>query len=199
MKHICIILIGIISIVSCKNKPTPSKGAGENQADTTSSYMPINDFISEDIKQIDSFAGGILLKTSGTVKKDSAFIQPEKFKQLAAMFSSPELDSTIFNNQFSETSLMDESTNMLNFIYTAKNDQSQIRKAIVYVSPGVSTDKVNRIYLEKELKSGDTIISQKLTWKLRQYLIIAEIRQTTGGYESTSIRKAIWDAQLYAD
>lgn len=198
MKHPWIFLLFIGSIAACKNSPT-----GPVEKDTTAtdtkSYLPVNDFIREDIKQVDSFAGGILLKTTGTVKKDSAFIQPGEFKELTREFFSPELDSAIFYNQFSETSLMDESTKMLNFIYTSNSTATEIRKVIVYVSPSLSTDKVSRIYMEKELSRGDTAISRKLTWKMKQYLVIAEMKQTAGGYNSTRIRKAIWDPQLYAD
>jgi hypothetical protein len=130
---------------------------------------------------------------------DSAFIQQEEFKRLADQFFSPELDSAIFQTQFSETSLMDETTQMLNFMYSSTNNNTALRKVIVYVSPSHSTDKVARIYMEKESTKGDTTISQKLTWKMRQYLIIAEITQTPAGYSSTRIRKAIWDPQQFAD
>ena len=193
MKNLWIIFFIAGSIGACKNssvKPVPEQAI---------SYLPVTDFIQEDIKKIDSFGGGILLKTSGTLKNDSAFIQPQQFKLLVSEFFLPELDSAIFYSQFSETSLMDETTQMLNFIYTADSNKTALRKVIVYVSPSLTTDKVHRIYMEKENRIGDTVVSQKLTWKMRQYLIIAEIKETPNGFNSTLIRKAIWDPQQYAD
>lgn len=193
MKYLWIILFMAGSIVACKNssgKPVPEQAK---------SYLPVTDFIQEDIKKIDSFGGGILLKTSGTLKQDSAFIQPQEFKLLVSDFFMPELDSAIFYSQFTETSLMDETTQMLNFIYTADSSKTALRKVIVYVSPSLTTDNVHRIYMEKENRIGDTIVSQKLTWKMRQYLIIAELKETPNGFNSTLIRKAIWDPQHYAD
>lgn len=180
-------------MVACKNSSV------KPVTEQAKSYLPVTDFIREDIKKIDSFGGGILLKTTGTLKNDSAFIQPQQFKLLVSEFFLPELDSAIFYNQFTETSLMDETTQMLNFIYTADSNKTALRKVIVYVSPSLTTDKVHRIYMEKENRIGDTIVSQKLTWKMRQYLIIAEIKETPNGFSSTRIRKAIWDPQHYAD
>ncbi len=193
MKNLWIIFLMAGSIVACKNssvKPIPEQAK---------SYLPVTDFIREDIKKIDSFGGGILLKTSSPVKNDSAFIQPRQFQLLVSEFFLPELDSAIFYNQFTETSLMDETTQMLNFIYTADSNKTALRKVIVYVSPSLTTDKVHRIYMEKENRIGDTIVSQKLTWKMRQYLIIAEIKETRNGFNSTRILKAIWNPQHYAD
>ena len=182
-----------LSLTACTNSTK------KVEPEIVPTHLPVIDFIKEDIKQVDSFAGGILLRTEGYPKNDSAFIRPEDFKKLAGEFFLPELDSSVFNTQFSETSLMDETTQMLNFIYLAKNSSTTLRKVIVYVSPSLSTDKVSRIYMEKEYKNADATISLKLTWKLRHYLIITEIAQTSGGKSTTRTRKAIWDPQQFSD
>lgn len=188
----------IIAACNNTNPKTETKNAGETP-EPSKSHLPVAEFILEDIKQVDSFAGGIVLKTISGGKKDSAFIPNEAFHKLANEFLLPELDSTIFSNQFSEASFMDETTEMLNFIYTADSDQTNLRKVIVYVSPSLSTDKITRIYMETETLKGDTTVSHKLTWKMRQYLIIAENKRSGGGYNSILIRKAIWDPQHFAD
>ncbi len=198
MKNQAIILLVMISSYACKNDSVKKVDA-DSISEQEKSYLPITDFIKEDIKQVDSFAGGILLKTIEGKRQDSAFIQPEAFKTLANEFLLPDLDSAIFCNQFTETSLMDETTQMLNFIYMADTTTTSLRKVIVYVSPSKSYDKVSRIYMEKETRKGDTTISHKMNWKIKQYLVIAAIKQAPGGYTSTRIQKAIWDPQHYAD
>ena len=186
-------------IAACNNtNPKTDENSPGETPEPLNSHLPVADFILEDIKQVDSFAGGILLKSISNGKKDSAFIPNEAFHKLANEFLLPELDSTIFSNQFSETSLMDETSEMLNFIYTADSNQSNLRKVIVYVSPSLSIDKIIRVYMETETQKGDTTVSHKLTWKMRQYIIIAENKRS-GAYNSVVIRKAIWDPQHFAD
>jgi hypothetical protein len=201
MKKYWIVLLFSWSIIACKNKnqsKPPESGTVPNENESKS-YLPIASFINEDIRNVDAFAAGILLRTKNGQKTDSLFIKPEEFKNLAREFLTSDLDSAIFSNEFSEESIADQATQTINFIYTSANDKTILRKAIVYVTTSQSTDKVSRIYMEKENKSGDTTIKQKLTWKIKQYFIITEIRQTSQGFNSVITRKATWDPQLYAD
>ena len=186
-------------IVACNNtNPKTETNEPGKSPEPVKSHLPVAAFIQEDIKKVDSFAGGILLKTINGSKEDSAFISNEAFHKLADEFLLPDLDSTAFSMHFTEASLMDETTEMLNFIYTADSNQSNLRKVIVYVSPSLSIDNISRVYMETETLKGDTTVSHKLTWKMRQYLIIAENKRS-GAYNSVVIRKAIWDPQHFAD
>jgi hypothetical protein len=183
--------------ISCKNKaPEPITPATETDS-TTRSYLPVADFIKGDIKRVDSFAGGILKKVRMSGKKDSAYIQAPQFNQLASQFLVPELDSTSFHQHFSESSLMDETSQMLNFIYTAKEGDWPLQKVIVYIKPSLATDKVSRIYMERVVSSGDTLVQQKLTWKLEEYFYILTIRQPKAGPTVTSMEKVIWDPEHF--
>jgi hypothetical protein len=160
--------------------------------------MPVADFIREDIAKVDSFAGGILNRRNINGKKDSVFIQPVEFHRIANQFFLPELDSASFIKQFIENSLMDETSQMLNFIYTAKNADHPLQKVIVYIKPSLSTDKVTRVYMEKNFNSGDTLIQQRFTWKMQEYFYILTIRQPKAGPAVTSMDKVIWDPEFFA-
>lgn len=197
MKVLSFLFLGLLVVSACKQKPAATLEPVAE--DTTKSYMPILDFLQEDLRKVDSFAGGILQKATLENRKDSSFITLEAFKAQAAAFLRPELDSVAFHRNFTENSFMDETSKLLNFIYTPRNDSAGLKKAIVYVSPSLSTDQVNRIYLETFSTRGDTAIVQKLTWRLRHYCIIAENKMTSGGFEQTTVRKLIWDASLFAE
>jgi len=202
MKNYWIFLLFTFSIVACKNNKQstapPNSEAVPNEKEPKS-YLPIASFINEDIRNVEAFAAGILLKTKKGQKTDSIFIKPEEFKNIAREFLASELDTAIFHNEFTEESIADQTPQSVNFIYTSGNDKTILRKAIVYTTPSQTNHKVSRIYMEKENKSGDTTIKQKLTWKIKQYFIITEIRQTPQGFNSVITRKATWDPQLYAD
>lgn len=201
MKIVPALLIAL-SILSCKNKPAAPAGgpAAANEAarsgdsTATSAYLPLIDILRQDIRQVDSFAGGILKKTNIQGKKDSAFIKPADFHAAVTGFLAPELETPVFRRSYTENSLMDESTNQIQFIYTANSPNPTVRQAVAYVSPSAgSSNQVNRIYLEKEWKAGDTIFQQKLTWKTRQYCYIITIRQAGTSPALHTIEKFIWD------
>ncbi len=200
-------LLVILFITACKDNNTQSAGntpvAGKDStaADSTAAYLPIIDLIRQDLRHVDTFAGGILKKTTINGKKDSLFIKPAAFHQAAAAFLIPELEAATFRQQFTETSLADESTGQLQFIYTPKDPAITLRNVVAYITPSASTsgDQVSRFYLEKEWAAGDTTVKQKLTWKTRQYFYIVTIRQPKEGPAITSIEKLIWDPEQFGE
>jgi hypothetical protein len=183
-------------LLSCENKKKSTEGEKDIEV---KSYLPIKDFILEDMRQIDSFAGGMLLREIINDKTDSVFLAPNDYKKFIDKFLVPELDSARFNKEYDESSLMDETTQMLNFIYTAKDPNAALKRVILYVSPSLSIDRVNRVYMEKEKLMGDTSISERLTWKMKQYFMIVENKQTPAGYQSKKIQKIIWDPTLFSE
>jgi hypothetical protein len=202
MKRIYLFLPALFLLAAaCKQKPKEPAGIVQSTEDSLANktFLPVADFIRNDIAQVDSFAGGIVRKVNIEGKKDSTFIQLPAFHKLANQFLLPELDSASFHEHFTESSLMDESTQMLNFIYSVKKPDWPLRSVMVYVKPSLTNDKVNRIYMEKEFMSGDTVIEQKLTWKLQEYFYIITLRQPKNGPAVTSMEKVIWDPEHFAE
>lgn len=201
MKSTLQLLVAIALIAAACNSNTPAAETAvttkSDTADTAKNYLPVLDLIREDIKRVDSFAGAILLKTKTEKKQDSAYIDLAAFNKATADFLPSELEIISFQNNYKESSFVDESNQVVNFMYTPNNSNSTVQKVVIYIPPSLGTDKVNRVYFEKEFKSGDTIISQKLTWKMKSYFIIAENRQTPDGKSSVTTRKAIWDSRLF--
>lgn len=188
-------------VIACKQQPKETAGTVQSTEDSLaiSPFLPVADFIRNDISKVDSFSVGILRKVNSNGKKDSGYIQLPAFHQLANQFFVPELDSASFQEHFSEQSLMDETTQMVNFIYTQKQPGWPLRNVMVYLAPGVAGDKVNRIYMERDFTSGDTAIQQKLTWKMQEYFYIITMRQPKDGPTVTSMEKVIWDPQHFGE
>lgn len=202
MKRINLLLPALIFLaVACRQKPKQPANVVQTTQDSlaSSDFLPVADFIRNDISKTDSFSGGILQKMNRNGKKDSNYIQLPAFHQLASQFLLSELDSASFKAHFSEHSLMDETTQMVNFIYTGKQPDWPLRRVIVYLKPGLEDDKVQRIYMEREFSSGDTAILQKFTWKMQEYFYIITMRQPKSGPAVTSMEKVIWDPQQFAE
>jgi hypothetical protein len=202
MKRIFLLIPALAMLaVACKHKTKLPTGTVEPTQDsvTAESYLPVEDFIKSDIIRVDSFSGGILKKVNINGKKDSSYIQLPEFHRLAGQFILPELDSASFHDHFTEHSLMDETTQMLNFIYTAKQPDWPLKSVMIYLTPSMAADKVNRVYMERTFNSGDTAIEQKLTWKMQEYFYLITIREPKNGPAVTSMEKVIWDPQFFAE
>src|SRR5581483_1418926 len=203
MKRIPFFLLPLFVVAfACKHKPQQPADTVPANNDTlanSGSFLPVADFIKGDITKADSFATVILYRVNRNGKKDSSYLQLPAFHQLAARFLLPELDSTRFRQHFTESSLMDETTELLNFIYTNKNANDPLQKVIVYVQPSLTTDKIDRIYMEHETTSGDTLVHQKLTWKCQEYFYIITIKQPNNGPAVTTMEKVIWDPAHFAE
>jgi hypothetical protein len=87
----------------------------------------------------------------------------------------------------------------MNFIYNAKTDSQALRKVIVYISPGMSGDKVDRIYMEKKYSQGDTTVDQKLSWRMKHYFYILTMLQPKTGKPVTKVDKVIWEPQDFTN
>lgn len=196
MKFVFACLVLVAGVLGCRSKKSTSE---PKVSSTDQRYLPVADFIREDIRKTDSFAGGILRKVRRETSFDSAFITPPEFHREAEVFFSPELDSNSFQQNFKESSFMDETSQLLQFVYEPKNaGNNQLRKIIVYIKPSLSTDQVTRVYLEKEYASGDTTVQLKMTWTMKQYFTNAIIRQVHDK-TTTEIRKVIWDPTLFSE
>jgi len=194
-----ILLAGLISCGDKVEKQSAPDNTADTKADSAGTYLPIADLLRDDIRRVDSFAAGILRKAAINGKQDSSFVKLPAFHHLARQFLLKELDSAYFRNNFKEASLLDESSRMVNFIYTPQDPESSLRRVMVYVSPSLGQDTPDRLYLETAASQGDTLIEKKLTWKMRKYFYIVTIKHPKSGDPVTTMEKLIWDPQHFAD
>lgn len=207
MNRLLLLLILTTSLVSCSDEAKePKQEATTTPPDTAAkinsaeSYLPVQTLLQAEVRNVESYAAGILRKTKNVRgRKDSAFIQLPQFQRIAEQFMLKELDSAFFRDHFEETSFMDQTTQMLNFIYTAKDSVSSLQKAVVYVRPSETTNTTDRLYFETVYNQGDTLVEKKLTWKMRKYFYILTVKQPKSGNAVTSMEKLIWDPQHFGD
>lgn len=202
MKRLFALSLTVAVITSCgdkakKQKETPAAPA-QTVLDTTD-YLPVASLLNEDARNVETYAGGILRKAKVGNNKDSTYLQMKDFQLLTGQFLVKELDSTYFRNNYTETSFMDETTQMLNFIYAAKDSTASLRQVIVYIKPSLTSDKVDRIYMETTGKKDNVDIDKKLTWKMGKYFLTITTRQPSTGEPTIITEKVIWDPQLFSD
>lgn len=207
MNRLLLLLILTMSLVSCKDEAeepkqeaTPASPGTAAKTDSAESYLPVQALLQAEVRNVETYAAGILRKAKNVKgRKDSAFIQLPQFQRIAEQFMLKELDSAFFRDHFEETSFMDQTTQMLNFIYTAKDSVSPLQKVVVYVRPSESANTMDRLYFETVYHQGDTLVEKKLTWKMRKYFYILTVKQPKSGNAITTMEKLIWDPQHFGD
>lgn len=185
-------------MVACQEQPKESATAeqGANPPDTVASaqpYFPVASFLQSEIRYVDSLPVGIMKYHARGRKTDSAYIQLGEFHKIAAEFITPELNDSVFKNHFIESSFLDRSNNNATFFYKAKDPESVVQRIDVITAKGDVYDEVKSIYMEKRVKTGETIINKRLFWKPKRSFQIITISPDASLEGKTDLVKVVWD------
>lgn len=190
---------------SCSSRPSSVESSPTTDSLTIgadsghSSYLPIPLLLASDRHQVEENVAGIMRKTIHEGRVDSAFIKIEEFKQLASAFDLVNFDSVQFTKNYTESSIVDETAETVQLLYTAKYASQSIPKLIVYIKKAAGGDKVDMVYLDKNFNRSDTSFTQRLTWKFGRYYQIVTQREGPGEFKSYTVEKVIWEPADYGD
>jgi hypothetical protein len=156
-------------------------------------FFPIADYIKSEINYVDSMPLGIIKYNIRNGKTDSVFIKTDEFDQLAQEFLPTELKDSIFEKNFTETSFLDQTTQLLTFTYSTKNSTIQLQRVDVLATPSNGFDKVKSVYMEKNFIRKDTSVTMKMYWRAKKSFQIISILQPTNQQPVTKQLKVVWD------
>ena len=183
----------VLSLWACGEKNRSAKSVPDStaaKADTTakveSPYFPVYDFLSNEIEYVDSTPVGIMKYTTIGKVKDSEYIQLEEFHKLVAEFQQPDINDSLFEEKFNETSFVDKSNGNATFFYKAHNTNSQIKRVDIVTKRGDVYDEVKSLYMEKD---ADSAVVKKLYWKPKRNFQIITVRPSG----KDEITKVVWD------
>ena len=183
----------IFSLWACGEKNRSAESVPDSaaaKADTTakveSPYFPVYDFLSNEIEYVDSTPVGIMKYTTIGKVKDSGYIQLEEFHKLVAEFQQPDINDSLFEEKFNETSFVDKSNGNATFFYKARNTSSQIKRVDIVTKRGDVYDEVKSLYMEKD---ADSAVVKKLYWKPKRNFQIITVRPSG----KDEITKVVWD------
>jgi len=149
--------------------------------------------LKSEILIVDSTPYRIMLYHHREGKKDSVQLLAADFDAQAKAFLVPGLDSASMAGRFTETSFMDESTGMLSFTYSTKDDQFGLRRVDVLAEPTLTTDRVKTIYMEVSAKDNDSLKIKKMTWVAGKYFSILEVINPSKGNAITRETRVVWN------
>jgi hypothetical protein len=156
-----IILYACFGLAGCNsNKKQQSDKA---QAEESTVYYPINDYIRKQIKQVDSIPYYVYRVLLVNGKKDSTTISRPVFDSLTQQFILPELEEGALRKNFTESVYVDESTNSVTLTYTPKDSNTVVQNAMVLLD--TSSQNVKWAFINILQNKGDSTIIQKMGWK----------------------------------
>ncbi|MBO9573658.1 MAG: hypothetical protein J7497_15830, partial [Chitinophagaceae bacterium] len=87
----------------------------------------------------------------------------------------------------------DRATGGATFFYSTTNPNIDLKRADVVTQTTDTYDKIKSIYLERNYRSGETIITKKLYWKPERNFQIITITSKEGQDPETELIKVVWD------
>ncbi len=147
-------------LFSCVNDQ-PAKEA--NASDATSVYYPINSYIRQQIKEVDTTPYFLYRLTTVNGKKDSAVISRATFDAETKHFLLPELEDQSFKTNFTESVFEDESTGSITLTYTPKSKKNSMQNASVLLDK--DNQKVKWIFISTLSSNADSTLIQRIGWK----------------------------------
>jgi hypothetical protein len=161
----------------------------DTTAKVESPFFPVYDFLSNEIKYVDSTPVGIMRYSTIGKVKDSGYIQLAEFHRLVSDFLDADINDSSFKQKFQETSFADKSNGNATFFYRARDTNTAIRRVDIVTARGEIYDEVKSVYIEKDLPGNDSIVMKKLYWKPKRNFQIITVRPS-GKDELT---KVVWD------
>jgi c-di-AMP phosphodiesterase-like protein len=186
-KYVALIFIIVCILFACKSN--------KQKQIQKKKFFPVADYIESEINYVDSLPLGIIKYSTHNNRTDTAYIRAAAFNESAKDFISADLQENIFENDFSETSFIDESIQAITFTYAAKNNKLELQRVDVLATAGEGSNKVSSIYLEKSIQKNDTLITEKLLWKTKKGFQIVTIKKFSDKRPEIEQLKVVWNPE----
>jgi hypothetical protein len=194
MKFLPVLLPFFALVYSCQNPPAKELPVSEKDT-VKKNYLPVADLLRSEIASVDSFPMLIRKYEITGNRKDSTVLTVAEFDRIAREFIQPGLDSAYFDSHFSESSFLDQSTDMSSFTYSTKDTGFGLKRVDVLLKHTSTGEKLNSIYMETFSGNQDSSFIRKMSWKAGRNFSILQITQPKGRPESASQTLVVWDTR----
>lgn len=156
--------------------------------------FPALDFIKGQIANVDTSLYPIikLVPTSDSTY-DTTYVKREDFKTLAKDFVETPDISKSFGGQYTEERMMNNELGLAVFIATPKDDNLEVRRQEVRITPNPPDDRVQSIYIERLKSDNDSSTLKRMTWYTDKKFQIVTITQKKNGPEKNSVMEVVWN------
>ena len=189
LARLFVLLPGLFLLSSCGND-NEEKTATKNP-DSATVYYPINNYIRQQIKDVDTTPYFLYRLSALNKKEDSAVVSRSKFDAQIKQFLLPELEDKAFRNDFIESVFDDESTNSITLTYTPKSKANIVQNASVLLDK--ESQQVKWIFINTLANSGDSTVIQRIGWKGEESCYFNQIINHTSKPETQRRLSFVWN------
>lgn len=159
------------------------------------SFFPVTSFLKGQMIVLDSLPITPLHTITINNKTDSIWLKKAELNSLLVTFLTPEIKENNLTDYFKETSFNDQTLNTITFTYDPIKtlpDSISLRHWDIYIDP--ETGKILKVYIVKQLKEKEKIVTQQLTWKTNYWAMITTLINTPdGNAQLQKEEKYIWN------
>ncbi len=185
--YIVLAFLSITALTQCNNKSEKKETAKEEKK---KDFLPVIEFIAGELMRVDTIPYTLIKYTTVNNHTDSVFINRQELRNMTNEFLEVNIRDEKYKEFYDETSFVDNSTGTASFTYISNSPKVKLSRVDAYVNP--ETQKINRVYLERNYTAGDTAINKKLLWQTKGNFIIVTIKNFNNE-ESTVQEKIVWD------
>ena len=115
----------------------------------------------------------------------------EEFKQAMRVFLEPDITDPRIKDLYTETVFMDATLNAITLTYSPGENKAEVRKLDVLLDP--ENNRLERIYMEKEKKNGDSLVTHKLMWNAGHSSQVITLTRVGNQAETVLNERYVWD------
>jgi hypothetical protein len=118
----------------------------------------------------------------------------EEVRKYAAPFLSlPDIADKKYKDRYSEEELIEAERQLLSITSTAKNENEEIQKQIIFIGlDDINSGKVQSIYVDRYITSGDSTVEQQLFWVIDKLFSVQNIIEKEGRPGKIHSTKVAW-------
>lgn len=175
-----------------------SCAAKKESGDEDKRFFPVSSFLKSQVAMVDTTLNSIMKVVTQNGTSDTSYIQRQEFRSHARDFLAlPDLSSSEFEDEYTETELFDQELKSVVLNYTPKEEGNEIQRQEVIIEPNEQTgDKVKTIYVDQVLNEGDSTVQKRLTWGVDHYFQVVTITKKDGSPEQVKIVRLSWRPDL---
>lgn len=176
----------VLTLFSCKDK---------NSTEDNTNFFPVLPYLKSEVAHIDTSLYRIMKIEVKNNVADTSYIKREQFREYAKDFLTiPDISSKKWRDDYTETELFDQELQSVVLNYTPKENDLEITRQEVMITPDQNEgDKVNTIFIDRNLEKDDALIQKRMTWYINKRFEIVTITSKPNTPEKVETLKLVWN------
>ncbi|MDE3235674.1 MAG: hypothetical protein KGO81_06950 [Bacteroidota bacterium] len=186
--HFILPAVLLICLAACKG----NNGNNVRANTDTASFLPVNDFIIADVKDIEHtpyFIYKIIQMPDG--QKDSSAIDAASVEKIANRFLQNNFTDPDQKQYYTSSSFHDLSTKSYSFTYSSQSDKTPNKEILVLLDDETNSPK--NIFIKRITEEADSTITEQLNWRIHKSLQVSRSAVSKTGIERNETIFVNWN------